>query len=563
VRAILAILALTNFAYGENFDDLGQNLIRTHWHELQKSDQTANFRQLHQMTDIAEDAWFQVLQQKKDFLNQPSQDVFVAHYQAQALLRSRPLDFTQWIQAYVHLGQLMMKRPWDGLLIVKNFLEQWSVPLGIALFWVLLFHLWLWSRVLIADAPRWTRLKSKLTIFVALLALFISNWISGSVFWGLHLLLCLSIPYSRRPHLPAIGAVITAIFLSFTPFTDVFVETQQVGALNEALNIGRTRIEYSPTALQDLTPIQRAIWSSRNLDILAARHWLEKSPQGLERSALELEIRANDMSVSELTKAFEALSEKYPHQPMIQFNLVQLYTRGQELVKADQTRNQIEPTIFQLLSEWSSRTGRILVGPQNDPLKSPLFDFFQKKFRSKAAELGVFPFHWPKGCFYLMGFLLPWFLFFAGILHRRRASGLCAFTGDTSPSPMHEVSALYQSALQRKEPTAQAFRAQIEQSARAHLQLKTKQSKLWSFVMGGAYELVYEGALISPFIKSAILYSLIWFSLPLSTRYAIVEWMRVSLTPGFGPQGVFVPLAFISILFWVGLQIDRYRKAHR
>lgn len=515
------------------------------------------------MVDIAEDAWLRVLDQPTSILSTPSKDVFVAHYQAQTLIRTEPLHFSKWIQSTLHLANQMIERPWDGLLILKNALQQWSLPIGLALSLVLLLHLWLWCRVLIAEAPRWMLLSSKLTVFIALLTLSIATWISGNSLWGLHILLCLSIPYSRKPVFALVGAGVTSVFLAFAPFSDVFVQTQQVGAINEALNLGRTRIEFSPTALADLTPIQKVIWSERNQDVQAAKYWLEKSPRGFEREALELELRSTDLSVTELTKAYENLLEKYPHETLVRFNLAQLYTRGQELVKADRMRATIDRELFQTMSEWSSRTGRLLLGPQNDPMKSPLFDFFKNRFIQKAGELGLYPFSWPRGIFYLIGFLLPWFLFLGAILYRPRALGLCSATGATSPSPTHTTSALYQSALQRREPSSQPFRAEIEKAARSNALSKSRQSSFWNIFVVGSYELVYEDALLRPFLKSFVLYALIWFSLPLSMRFGLAHQFKIRLEPTFSSGGLFFIPIIAAIFLWAYYQWERYRKAQR
>lgn len=546
-----------------DFEDLGQNHIREQWREIQSSTQRENFIRTHHMADLAEDAWAQVIKGETEFLSHPSADVFVAQYQAQALLRSKPLDFANWISATVHLGSQMIERPWDGLLVIKNLIDQWSIPLGVALFLVLCLHLWLWQQVIIATTPRWLLMRSKLSICVGLATLIVSCWLSSSLLWGLHLLICLTIIFSRRPILVIFAGAATALLLSIAPFSDIFIETQQMGSLDEALRLGRTRIEYSPSALQNLTPIQRAIWSAHNQDVQATNHWLEAAPVGLEKSALELQMNSAELSVTELTRGFEKLAEAYPSSPIVQYNLIQLYTRGQELVKADRLRNQMNPALYRALSEWSVQSNQFILGPQNDPLKSPLTEFFLRRLTAKVKSLGLIPFEWPRGLLNLIAFLLPWFLGMAAILHRRKASGLCVHTGDTTPSPVHEVSALYQSAMQRREPSAQAFRAQIEQSSRAYARLKSRRARVWGFLIGGSYDLVYDDALCRPFLFSAFLYAMIWFSLPLSIRYFGAHTLGAFLEPNFGPTQIFKMLALFTFIYWLILQWDRHRKAHR
>lgn len=545
------------------YDDLGQKRIRQRWHEIQDENQKAAFLRSHRMVDLAEDFWGSGPERQTADKSGPSSDVFVAEFLANQSLRENPLKFSVWIPAYLHLASLMLDRVWDALWLVTGWLDHGLVLLTLLMAMILIFHLWIWNRVLVADAPSWLRLHSRLTLFTALTALAFSSWITASFLWSLHLLFCLTLSYSRTKTPLAVAGFLSALLLSLAPYAGVFIETQQLGAIHEGLQLGRTRIEFSPSVLQRLTPLQKAMWSFQNQDYQATQHWLAQAPSGFEKEVLSLDLESSNLSALEMIQRSENLLKNHPNQDLLKFNLVQLYIKTQQLVKADRLRGEINPRHLLMLEAWSRKQQRDWISPQNDPLQSAPLTFFKNRLFDEFQHLGLLPFEWPSGFFYLITFLLPWFLFAMAFHHRRKASGLCQFTSDSTPSPEISVSAIYQSAMLRRDPSSQAFRAEIDQATRAFSTLKNHRVRLWNLWMPGAHELVHEDALVRPFIKSLLVYGLIWWALPLSIRFQIADFFHFSIEPQFGSDQIFWPSLLVGIAFWLYFQLELLRKVDR
>ncbi|MDB5037817.1 MAG: hypothetical protein JWQ35_1345, partial [Bacteriovoracaceae bacterium] len=452
------------------------------------------------------------------------------------------------------------ERPLDATDDWKSWWDDFIPPLVLALLIVLFFHLWIWGAALRKNFPRWFGSRSKLVLFVIFSSLIIGTMMTGA--WAItsFLVLCLSIIYSQRRLLPLIGAILFALYFTLKPFVAAIASTMVIFSAQEAIDLGRTRIEYPPAALDNLTSTEKSIWSDYNGDLRAANYWLEQAESSKEKAILSVNLSANYSTPADLLLSYENLQKTYGDDPTILFNLSQLYIRTQQLIQADQVRAKINGDFYNEASSKAALINRLLIPPPTRSRLSPMTDSISKSFQNILASSGLLPFSPFKGGLSLLVWFLPWLLILLALLRRSKAAGVCIQTGEPTPSPDESLSALYQSVIMKKDATNHTIRQQLDILVRRFSQIQIAQIKTWMWVFCGSSSLVLDQSIGLAYVKTAVPLLFLWNAFSVSFRAHLLHFFHSSPENYFSSSNFslgFLILFLASYLLFLSQNLSR------
>jgi hypothetical protein len=398
-----------------------------------------------------------------------SQDPHALRMRLETLTTQRLLRVDQWAPSLLLWIQTWWDRPFDSLEQIQILKTKILTPLLWALGFVAFFWLLMWAPALrlqmswLFARPAW--------LVVFLISMFALSIMTQQIV-GIFLLVTLSCIYSRRLSFWLSVWILLAIGILVQPWIpSLLISAEKVVAI-EALEKGRTRIEYSARSIGELNPLEQALWAEANGDRVSARQNIQMAPPSLEREIFEASLDAVEQGPLKGLERFEAILEKNPTNSTALFNASMMALQSQNLVKADRYRDQIPPTEREQLAAWSRLRGGATVWAL--PRKSS--DVFWSL--EKSAPRGSWIFSWTI-VFVFLGLI---------ILGRFRARGVCDFTGEVTDSVQAETTALYESfRLKGAAGLTPAQRQSIDQNTRDN-QLQLERWYSWTswFIPGAS-----------------------------------------------------------------------------
>ncbi|MBN8554513.1 MAG: hypothetical protein J0L93_03635 [Deltaproteobacteria bacterium] len=538
------------------FAQTSQSSLAKKWHEAAKTSSYEKFKTDHFLIDVAEDFW---VSEKK--LSKPpfSKDISVSAFQTQTALTHSILRVDLWLPAFIRYIQNLWDRPLDAS-------HQWvfwyfliAPPLLLALILVLGFKLMIWASVFKHHSSFLFFWKSSNTLPVLLAIIVLFGIFSQEWIWTAHLLLCLSIIYSRNLKPVLIGAIITASFIFLQPMVSVFQKSLSDLNVLESMSKGRTRLIYSEHATSLLSPIEKAIWSDMNGDQEGFKTYLQSAEPSQKKSILLINAEASQMSNSALISAYEKLAEEYPGDALIRFNLAQLYTRAQNLVKADQARLKLPTPVYEYFQNLAEMNGKLLVNPVVYPGFSHWMNAFEIRGKEQLNRLGFYPFSEKRGGASALYYLLPWILLFYCLQRRQSAPGLCKQTGEITPSPNISVSVIYQSSTQKNDGRVRGHhRQQVDQMVRAFQQKQRRRFTFGKFFIPQLGDLLEKDTWLPSFFKLSLLLVLIWWAIPFRTRREIFPEIPFA----WAPSEMSWSLLILFGIAWVYFFMENQKRGH-
>lgn len=539
---------------------LGQDSLRNQWHETRGTAGYEKFKNESFFIGIAEDDLIDLQQlQKRDQL---SKDLFVVSDQVRVAISETPFKPELYLKYAAQLFLEVFKRPSDGVQVISHFFTGFKLPFLLSLILVLLLHLWAWAPAIASSTPQWICLRSTVALRVSLL--FSVVWAAVTGQWVLLSIgmLFLSVTYSHKSKWPLTFFIFFATYLSLAPWISLATQSLTQLSAYESLQKGRTRLEYSSQALDALEPLEKSLWSFFNRDLATARYWVNQGNPGYERSVTELYIEAPQKSTSELTLAFEKLDQSFANQPLIQFNLAQLYTRGQNLVRADQFRAKLQPQILQDFSDLSLRSGQEILWPAFDQVSERWWTVFSRSLSPALSKMGLLPFDFKNGVLHLIQMFGAWILLIFAISRRRRAVGICIHTGDITPTPGMEFSALYQSTHRKSDAGSTIYRPQVDQMIRAFASKQKRRAFVWNLFAPGAFHLLQDERFDLAFLRIFLFLILCAEGLSRATLASLET--NLSMPPSvFWTMSGPAPVFFIfALALWILSVIEVRRRAN-
>jgi hypothetical protein len=507
--------------------------------------------------DVAEDFWLAVKKDNSWEKFPPSRDVEVASFQARSEFDHHPHLLKAWVPSFLNYISTIFERPFDGSIEVFHWFHLFLLPICWALILVLAFKLWIWKPALRHHRSRFFFLRSPLVVLGLIFTLIGFGFVSGDWYFVAYLFLCLALIYSRDLRPVLVATVIAAVFISLQPFGQILKESFSDLSAIEALSLGRTRINYSSSSLDLLSPVEKTLWADMNGDLSAAKTWLNEAPPSMEKSVLTINLDATNKTPHQMLSAYEKLAGEFPGQSLIQFNLSQLYTRAQNLVKADQSRLKMSPELYNFYQDRSLKMGKIILNPVAEVTWGHWQKALDLRKNQMLSALGFSPNEKTRATKSILYFLSIWVLFILSHRQRKKAMGLCKQTGEMTPSPSVDLSMLYQSQMTKADTTSMVnLRQQVDQMVRAYQQLQRKRFALWKIIIPEASSVIYDDHWVSSVLKLSALFSLAWIALSFSVRQ---EWIA-SLDFRWAPHEFSWPFFALAILTWVLLFLENQRQ---
>jgi hypothetical protein len=255
----------------------------------------------------------------------------------------------------------------------------------------------------------------------------------------------------------------------------------EMGAIAEALHKGRTRIEYSQSALENMGPNERAHWAFLNRDFSSSREWLNQAEDSISTRNLSLLLKASEDPSQSLVEDFQSLYDSDPAQTIIAFNLSQLLTKSQNLIAADRLRGSISPDLYADLLRQSEESGLWLLPLYTKKASEVFFERLQNdlKFNDNRSD--------KQPIFFMIQLLLIAVVFLWALGRRSSAAGICEHTGEATPHRDIHESSLYMTLKGRgTRPTKQ----QLESAVRGYQAQRIDWAQQWSWLMPEFHHLI-------------------------------------------------------------------------
>jgi hypothetical protein len=509
-------------------ETLGQDNLREKWAEASKDSRTySDFKTQHFFVDVAEDHWANYVRKKSVRDGDTfSSDIQVAGYEARQAFAESPWNVKLCVDALFNYLGTIFERTLDAAGEVTGWADSLIPPLAISLLLLLTLHLWVWAPAICKSIPRWIGSRSKLVLLAILVTTYL--WTAYTGFWGAtcFLFLCATIIYSREKTISLSGAIVLAVYFNIRVLGAILLASFTHFAPHEALDLGRTRLEYSVSALDALSPIERALWANYNGDKQSADHWLEKAPASKEKAIIELNFLENAVTAPTLLPRYEELRKTYGDDPVILFNLSQLYIRSQQLVQSDGLRSSLNPTFYAIATARTTAMNRLLLPPSIVDLHSRIQMEIGNRIQQWLKRLGFYPFLPILGILSLLGFLIPWMVIALALALRPKAAGLCIHTGEPSVSPDLAYSNLYQTVSQKRDTSHPTLRQRLDLLIRRNNQIQHYQLKRWRWFFPGAASLILDQSLAAAFSKTFLPAFFLWNTLSITSRVWLMEFVR-------------------------------------
>jgi hypothetical protein len=535
--------------------DWGQGRLRTDFHEAIQKNDLENFQERYDFVDIAENYWIQRFQNSDQLPPTPLEvSSALLHWREQ--ITRTPWKVQDWGGSFLIALRTGFDRPIEFLLALIHHGAQFQLPLFLSLSLLLLLHLLKWLPAIQRDVERYLRAKSHLIFPMVILFLIFWGIAFKSWAYTLFILLLFASIYTRRRSLFIGFAFLFCASLSFSSIFQNFYYSLEDASVVEALQKGRNKLEYPQMSLKHLPLDQQALWAFKNYDFVATRQLLESSPQSLLKKILEINLDYLPTEREKSITAYIQLESIYPNEPIVQFNLAQLYGGIQDLALADRHRSKVNPLIYSELIDLAQRTGRPLLYPAPDSKVTYLLDRFVRSTRESYLPSAGASVDWRA----ILRMIFPWLLFGFCLWFRNRASGVCQMTGESTSSVFTDLSPLAEKMAFKADDITAGQRQVYLQKRRTYDQMNFNRTTASSWIFAPSYPL-FEGQYVRAFFLSFVILSLFTLSLPFHWRSQILE-MTGSPIPGiYGSFQFSIVLFLISggLHYWVS-RVSR-RKA--
>lgn len=519
----------------------GQQELRQSWQLLKgQTDKrvTEDLMKSRFLTSIAESYW--ASEDPGSFSELHLNDPQVAYIDLARHLHQSFFLFSENLKRSFSFFSSVFQHPLNAAPVLLRLVDLLIVTFSISFILISVFYLWGWAHPISKD---WPRLFPSPTIFrlILLVALVVAGFFGE---WILLSLLSsgLILQYSRTSKASLSIALLSVLFWSFQILRPGLEKSIDAATALEALHRGRTKIEYSSAAVDQLNPFESAIWSDMNGDRGASRYWIEKSPDGYEKDLFLAVLTARDGGAQRGVAEFEKLDEKYGPQARTLFNLAKVYTATQNLLAADRVKEKMNAQeIDQLTAEAAARNSDFVI-----QVRDRSFQTFWEVWKTELQSQRIA----------LISFLSAPLLFLLFSFYRRsKSSGLCDFTGEATPQVEAVESQLYQSTRSKMAKNNQLQRQSVEMLIRSHQRIQQKRSQHWSWLIPSFRSLVFHQNWGRSFIICFFFSLILVFSLP--TDFFPNTWTQ------FRPLSFFMPGVGVFGLLFIAHIFDSYRKVSR
>lgn len=531
--------------------DWGQNRLRTEFHESLVKGEIESFQRRHEFSDIAERYWIERFQNGEtlpEFPNEISSGL--QHWRAQ--ISNEPWNVVAWGESLLRSFALGADRPIELVLALLHHGAQFLLPLLLCLSLLLILHLLKWAPSLRRDLDRSFRSKGELVIPILFALLILWGVMFKS--WALIVLIGLLVAsvYSRRRSLFLSLSFFFCFGISFGPALRAVYYSLEDAQVIEVMHEGRNRLEYSKKAIGHLPLDHQALWAYWNGDFVTTRELLKEAPASALSASLQINLDHSPMKRRESADLYLRALEQYPNEPIISFNLAQLFGGMQDLASSDRYRSKVPSQEYSGYLDELQRNGRTLLTPAP---KSSLRHFWDR-LRASLSETYSFEEGFP----YLSCLLLlyPWLLFGLFFWLRHRASGLCRVTGEATSSVYIDLTPLAERMTFKSDDVTSVQRQTYLQKRRAYEQLKYNRILVSSWFFAPSYDL-FEGKYVRAFVIAFVIFSLFTLSLPFDWRAQVLQATGSPIPGVFGAFGFSLFLFLLSggLHYWIGLRSRR------
>jgi len=531
-----------------DFQDLGQTRIRGELQNL-KSDPEArmSFLKLHGLTDVVEWYWLDRIQEKS--YSRLPQDLVAGAYEVRRILTEQPhrLDIS-----YQNLSQWMTvasTKPFQFFSFLNNFLNAPLIALLAALILFSLVQLILWTPAIVRDLQRIFKARGASSFFVSIILVAILAWVLNAMTAYIFLLVLFCVVYSSEKKSFVIGAVLFCLGFNLVPFERAFFKTAVEIEVLEALEQGRTRIEYDPQALQKLAWEEKALWAVRNGAESEARENLLKAPPNtFMADILSTQLDSNPTNLIQTKNQLLQLRTKHGDKPVLLYNLLQVDTQLQNLVAADEWRTLLSESDLRHFNRRMQNWDRLLL-PYPTDLWTRAYASFLPNFRDQI----------PSGWDWFLRLIAPWILFGLAYFFSFRSSGICIFTGHATTLSREKTTRLAQLYQERAEGMEPQARNRYIQEVRSFERKQRALISISSWVFPSA-AWVFDGRFFFAVSLSFLPYLLLYWSLSTEIQQILLKGLGVSLPVGNLPTGFSLSLFLLALLVFVSVRQAGKRK---
>ncbi len=456
-------------------NDWGQDKIRESW-ATQKSDE-ANpraWKQRYGLIDVAEDYWANTKSTSAGFV-----DPYAVHDRFVQSFKSQPARFNVWIPALLNDWVSRANRPFDALPVWISTLQFLLIAAFLAGVICNLFYLSVWANPISHDFRAFT-FSGPAVRFALFSSLIVAIFLKAVPIWFL-ITSALMLTYSRSAFFGLLTYTVAALVFIAPGAKPILEEAAEVGAIAEALQDGRTRMEYSQSALENLGPDERAHWAFLNRDFSSSREWLNQAEDSVSTRNLRLLLKASEDPSKSLLEDFQNLYDSDPAQSVLAFNLSQVLTKSQNLIAADRLRGSITPNLYANLLRQSEESGLWLLPLYNKKASEIFLERLRSglNFSDKRTD--------KQPVFFMIQLLLIAVVLIGALGRRASAAGICEHTGEATPHRNIHESSLYVTLKGRgTKPTRQ----QLESAIRSYQVQRIDWAQQWSWLIPEFHHLI-------------------------------------------------------------------------
>lgn len=534
--------------------ELGEEKLRDEFQQSYSDEaKYEDFLKRYSIASLAETYWINKYK-TQDLAPHPPQESQAVLSDLRDFFAFKPYDLPRLYSGLTNYLSLSTERPIEFIASLKSVAEAFLPPLFLSFILFLLVYLTKWLPALKRDLLNFLGTDQRffpLMIFILVLGL--SLWTQQ---WGLLLIILLGAAYlySRIKTLFVTALLLSCLSLSLMPLWSSLYQNAEKNLAVEALREGRNKLAYTPEALNNLNAWQRSAWSLANNDTTEARFWSAGAEPSLESKMIEINLDFRPSKVEESLKAYEKLNDSYPNNQLVQFNLIQLYTRVQDLVSADEFREKIGKNQYDQLLELKERGESSLLLPRpTNTLKGYLLQSLSD-FTSKWKYDS-----WQKLFFYL-NHLLPWLIFCFCFILRKRVSGLCSETGVATKNYQESYSHLALQILQKQENLDPSLRQRYSKLKRHYLQERIKMIQVLSWLFPASRD-VWNWRPLPAVLKTFFVYSLVWLALPSSVRSSSLQDLGWPMEEKLSASNLSIGLLIAGIIFYLYISWRSREKA--
>lgn len=539
----------TPSSYGQsvlNGEDLGQWKLREDFQEaLVRPEFFPEFKARYGLDGVSELIWIRPEGELSNEKISGSIQALLSHLRYE--FTRGPYRLFRFVEILKEIFQESFTRPLDALANWSQSLSSLYFPFFFSLLFLCSFHLGGWSNAIRRDFYRLFGARFTLLPAFAFTTFLFFTFYFRAFGVGLFILVFLCSLYARRNRAFFILGLVLSLTLVLKIFASSFFFHLQEEVSREALRKGRNRIEYSPDSLQSLKPVEQATWAFWNQDYYSARRILEKADDSTESRLLDIALELNPRTQADSIKSLEDLLQKGNEDPVLIFNLAQLYMLSQDLVRAEELRSKLKESDLEFLFHRASTTKRSILPIQAQTDWQHFAErIFNTSFKAFKLENETGWLSLIKQIARILLYLSPLIFILLVPVFRKHISGLCQSTGEATSSVFIPLSKLASQVQTRSTDIDHQARQKYLSYQRYYEQHQTGRLRRWSWIFPECYFL-QEESVLKAFILSLSTFSILWIGLPLSIKASLTELFRFPDVKSIFETGWSWPLILIGL----------------